>query len=73
MFERAAGARAHDRSKFGFFVFSHARVRPLTYHEPIRFKMMPSPQPAGMAERGGAVAGERLAELDAFPRSLNLA
>src|SRR3954453_6308262 len=28
------------------------------------------PQPAGMAEHGGAVAGERLAELDAFPRSI---
>jgi hypothetical protein len=23
--------RVHHRSKFGFFVFSHARVRPLTH------------------------------------------
>src|SRR4051794_24596181 len=40
MFERAAGARAHDARNSGFFVFSHARVRPLTYHEPIRFETM---------------------------------
>src|SRR4051794_16505904 len=30
-------AAAHRRSKRGFFVFSQARVRPLTYREPIRF------------------------------------
>jgi hypothetical protein len=34
------------RWKFGFFVFSHARVRPLTYPEPVRFETMPSrPKP----------------------------
>ena len=32
----------YGRSKFGFFVFNHARVRPLTYREPMRFEMMPS-------------------------------
>jgi negative regulator of sigma E activity len=36
----------HRRLKFGFFVFSHALVRPLTYREPIRFETMPSrPKP----------------------------
>jgi hypothetical protein len=29
----------HRRSKFGFFVFNHARVLPLTYREPMRFEM----------------------------------
>src|SRR4051812_44617460 len=36
----------YRRSKFGFLVFSHARVRPLTYREPMRFETMPSsPKP----------------------------
>jgi hypothetical protein len=32
----------HRRSKSGFFVLSHARVRPLTYGEPSRFETIPS-------------------------------
>jgi hypothetical protein len=32
----------YGRSKFGFFVFSHARVRPPTYRDPMRFETMPS-------------------------------
>ena len=34
---RSRAAARHLRSKFGFLVFSHARVRPLTYREPMRF------------------------------------
>jgi hypothetical protein len=36
------GSGYQRRSKFGFFVLSHARVRPLTYREPTRFETMPS-------------------------------
>jgi hypothetical protein len=30
--------RLHRRSKAGFFVLIHARVRPLTYREPMRLE-----------------------------------
>jgi hypothetical protein len=35
-------AASQRRSKFGFFVFNHARVRPLTYREPMRFGSLPN-------------------------------
>src|SRR4051794_25221184 len=38
LFQRAT----HRRSKLGFFVFNHARVRPPTYRDPTRFETMPS-------------------------------
>src|SRR6478672_11046722 len=48
------GCRPDHRSKFGFFVFNHALVRPLTYGGPIHFETMHFarlglPDPAGRA------------------------
>jgi hypothetical protein len=34
--------RTTRRWKSGFFVFTHARVRPLTYRDPTRFDTIPS-------------------------------
>ena len=39
--DKGAHESWHHR-KSGFFVFNHARVRPLTYREPLRFETMPS-------------------------------
>ena len=39
--ESKASRASHCRLNWGFFVFSHARVRPLTYREPIRFETIP--------------------------------
>jgi len=38
----AAEKPSQMRRKLGFFVFSHARVRPLTYREPMGLETMPS-------------------------------
>ena len=35
-------SKNHRRSNAGFSVFSHARVRPLTYRDPVRFETIPS-------------------------------
>ena len=57
----------HPRSKLRFFVFSHARVRPLTYREPMRFETDAfQDHPARMAKDGDTISGDRLTELDAF-------
>jgi len=39
------------RKKFGFLIFSHARVRPLSYRERMRFTMHSSPKPQSLAAR----------------------
>jgi hypothetical protein len=51
----------YRRSNFGFFVFSQARVRPLTYRQPMPFETMPSsPKPKPWRKIGAAVCRDKI-------------